>query len=335
MDDDVPNTNSTSWSGKDDALLFYITAISPFSDIRKNVKLLPCKTIDDMLSRINKIIDDTELQKRLLSEFNTDNFSDIALSLLETEKFFIKKIIRDNPIDIIKYLVNIPHLFSKIRSPESIENEILKVEMEIKYDIDDVNDENYYINEYLKFVRKINNKKLFGRYNIKYGYSHYLFEKLSFEPSKKSTSFRPKTCHTFRQAKSIANSIFQLSDLAALISYKTFHKISKTRVFIGRQSIVSKPDIDLSMYEMRTVSRNHCSITFCSDGRFYLKVIGRDVIINYVVFYRNKYIQLKSYDIIDVGGVPLMFIENPTFRRQVDELFEKNANQSPEKEDGE
>ena len=79
---------------------------------------------------------------------------------------------------------------------------------------------------------------------------------------------------------------------------------------------------------MQTVCRQHCGISFCSDGKFYLTVFGRDVFINGELFYKNQNIQLKNHDIIDVGGIPLMFVENPTFRMKVNALFENKINSS-------
>lgn len=320
MDDELPpDPRPNSWSAKDDALVFYILAICPFLDIEQNANLLPHKTPTDIIDRFEELMNTPSLQKRLLKEFPPNSFVYDSLPFTESEKYSLHKIIESNPVDITKTIATVPYLFNPIRTPKEIAKELLRIKKESK--LGDY-PKNYYVNEYLEYVEKACNLDIPGNYKGKKSFRPHFHKKLKHESLKQVSSSNTVEI-TFEELEAFVNSQFERSDLAALVGFMSLHKIQKTRVVIGRESPFIKVDIDLSKYCMQSVSRNHCFISFCSDGKFYLTVLAREVLINAEMFYKGQNIQLKNHDIIDIGGVPLMIIENPLFRKQVDELLEK------------
>lgn len=299
----VPDPRTNVWSAKDDALVIYILAICPFVNIRQNENLLPEKTLQDIYSRFQVIMKNPRLQKRLLKEFPKIDLFDKYLPFSESDKYSLNRIIENNPNAIIETISAFPDLFNPIESPISTAKELLR----IKKESETKNcHKKFAVNQYFDFLEKfVNNSK----------------------KNRRITKRRPKltinrTERTFSELEDFVNSKFDRSDLAALVGFMSLHKIQKTRVIIGRESPFVKVDIDLTCYRMQTVSRNHCYISFCSDGKFYLSVLAREVLVNAELFYKGQNVQLKNHDIIDIGGIPLMLFENPSFRNQVDQLLE-------------
>lgn len=318
--DSLPDPRSNYWSAKDDACVFYILAICPFIDIKRNIKMLPRKTSVDIYDRFKKIMKTPQLQDRLMQRFS-GNFVDDSLPFSESEIYAMSKIFRDSHRKAIDTVAGIPYLFNPIRTPDAIFKQV--IHMKKKLQLNDYQS-NYYIRRYLTFVKKIRSIKTVHSYH----------EKIQLESGSLSKKLKNKPIEyisnnkSFDDIETFLNSQFRSSDLAILFGFMSIHKIQNTRVIVGRQSPKVKVDINLSMYCMQTVCRQHCGISFCSDGKFYLTVFGRDVFINGELFYKNQNIQLKNHDIIDVGGIPLMFVENPTFRMKVNALFENKINSS-------
>jgi hypothetical protein len=81
----------------------------------------------------------------------------------------------------------------------------------------------------------------------------------------------------------------------------------------------SKAEIDIDSSDadaLSRVSRHHIEITLSNDLRFYVKVLGKFIIINGQIYIQSQVILLKDLDVLDVGGRVLIFHENK-------ELFEK------------
>jgi hypothetical protein len=119
---------------------------------------------------------------------------------------------------------------------------------------------------------------------------------------------------TFAEVRANLRKQFQSNNIAALYGRRGVEMISKTAVTIGRATPQGKPDVDIGGYLMPGIARVHCRISLRSDMAFYLEVIGRDVVVNGNLFYNGQFVSLADSAIVDVVGIPLLFLENPDLR---------------------
>lgn len=309
----LPDPRANRFSAADDHLVFYIYGVCPFLDVKRHLKLLPNKSASEIYERFTKIMHEPKLQARLLEKYDDNLIYNGNLPFSPSENYSLQKIYETNKRHWERIISTCPYLFNPSRSPKSIMTYVrTNVKKESKRN---TLEKEYYIKKYLSFITTV--CKFKSICDIKP--EIHPIQDLSMPELFKSPI--PKDLRSLQNCMAFINSQFHHSDLAGLFGFLEFHKIKKTRVVIGRPSPRLKTDIDLALYNMQTVCRQHCAITFCSDGRFYLTVLGRDVFINSEIFYRDQNIQLKNYDMIDIGGVPLIFLENPRFRMQIDQIF--------------
>ena len=296
---DKPDPRShLEWRPKDDQALVYVFMICPIYDVKQNLhKFLPSRDPSDCFQRFLKVVNDKKLQKRLINEIGQFFSLKIYLHFSESEHFVMSKIAEESPNNCTKFVARFPYLFNPIRKPGAITKAISCTKKEER-------SKSARICRYLKFVETMT-------------------KNFSSSPPIEQPSKSPKQLKDFEE---FILSKFNSNDLCCLFGFFDIHKINKTRVVIGRSSPKIQSDIDLAPYKMQTVCRQHCIISFCSDTNFYMTVLGRDVIINTQVFYRGQTILLKNRDLIDIGGVPLMFYENPQLREQLNQLSKIKEN---------
>ncbi|OHS99675.1 hypothetical protein TRFO_08312 [Tritrichomonas foetus] len=353
---DKPDPRSRGgWLAKDDQIVFYIFGVCPFLDIKQYLRLMPNKSPADIYHRFIEIMNNPTLQKRLLNEYGNNIIYKSSLKFSETENYVISKIAEESPKNCTKFIASYPYLFNPTRPPLTVTKAVTRM----KQENNSISERNKKFTNFVESIHKkatlfeamnsikskssINSLISNNISNITHintiraidGMSTIVDSLPSIDeppkPRKKLSSTTPailrdtvssvpKGTRTLEDYEAYIYSQFQDNDLSALFGYLDIHRITKTQVYIGRSSPKIKSDIDLAPYNMQTVCRQHCIISFCSDTKFYLTVLGRDVIINSQLFYKGQIIQLKNRDMIDIGGVPLMFIENPRFRKKLDEL---------------
>lgn len=98
--------------------------------------------------------------------------------------------------------------------------------------------------------------------------------------------------------------------LALLYGSNVVLYMKKPRITLGRESPKKKPDIDLTDFSLQSISRNHCDISLRSDYHFYIEPNCGVVLVNGKIVRKGGIVQLKDFDIIDIGGAPFFFYEN-------------------------
>jgi hypothetical protein len=83
--------------------------------------------------------------------------------------------------------------------------------------------------------------------------------------------------------------------------------IAKAKVTIGRRTHSSVVDVDLNL---KKVSRVHAVISFCTDLRFYIEVLGPMVLVNGELFVTGNVVRLNHGDVVDIGTYVCMFVEH-------------------------
>lgn len=95
--------------------------------------------------------------------------------------------------------------------------------------------------------------------------------------------------------------------------------VDKSISKIGRNSPRIKVDINIEDPEKNDVSkisRHHCTLQLAKDLQFYMRIFGSYILVNGELICCGQTVLLKHKDILDIGGQPLIFLENV-------ELFKK------------
>lgn len=108
------------------------------------------------------------------------------------------------------------------------------------------------------------------------------------------------------------------NDLAGFVGRMGMTPMTKAVVTLGRATPLTHPDVDLAGYCIQSIGRIHCKVSLKADLNFYLECIGRDVIIDGMLFRHGSKIKLNDGSLIDVG-VPLLFVENIDFLEKLRE----------------
>jgi hypothetical protein len=112
---------------------------------------------------------------------------------------------------------------------------------------------------------------------------------------------------TVGQLSSHIQSRFSPCDFYALRGPGKAIFLSKAKVMIGRRTHSSVVDVDLNL---KKVSRVHAVISFCTDLRFYIEVLGPMVLVNGELFVAGNVVRLQHGDVVDIGTYLFMFVEH-------------------------
>lgn len=99
----------------------------------------------------------------------------------------------------------------------------------------------------------------------------------------------------------------QIDFLATLVGIESQYNITKPVTTIGRRSVYSNPDIDLTSTGNLQISRIHLTISLRADYKFYAEVNGNEALFNGVPVCRGRTVLLNDGDLIDLAGEVFVF----------------------------
>lgn len=127
-------------------------------------------------------------------------------------------------------------------------------------------------------------------------------------------------------------STFEKNDLALLRTEKYSFSMKKIRISIGRATKSSTPDIDLGLipgFDCSHVSNIQCVISFVDNFEFYLENVGMfSIRVNGVQIPPNAACRLKSWCVIDIFGILLMFLPNTAVVEKIRDEYKKKQNKN-------
>ena len=102
-----------------------------------------------------------------------------------------------------------------------------------------------------------------------------------------------------------------------LQGHRATFQITRRETVLGRSTEDQKVDVDLAEEgNASKVSRQHAFIKLRWNGEFVLRNVGkRHVWINNVAVESGRRASLAPHSLIEVGGLRLMFLPNPTLVR--------------------
>ena len=107
------------------------------------------------------------------------------------------------------------------------------------------------------------------------------------------------------------------NSLGVLQGHRATFQITRRETVLGRSTEDQKVDVDLAEEgNASKVSRQHAFIKLRWNGEFVLRNVGkRHVWINNVAVESGRRASLAPHSLIEVGGLRLMFLPNPTLVR--------------------
>jgi len=107
------------------------------------------------------------------------------------------------------------------------------------------------------------------------------------------------------------------NSLGVLQGHRATYQITRRETVLGRSTEDQKVDVDLAEEgNASKVSRQHAFVKLRWNGEFVLRNVGkRHVWINNVAVESGRRASLAPHSLIEVGGLRLMFLPNPTLVR--------------------
>ena len=292
----------------EDAIISWFYFCEQFTDTKKLQQYIQNLPISTTTARFIEILNSPELIQRTRKELKDDilGYKPATPTLFE-EYYLIRAIELLKPKDFDEILVKFPQFFHPSRTPSSLRQmeERLKKKGIINSELAQVQ-----IDQFMSEVRsKIGETPLLpfpGDYEDPVAE----VEKLMGDSDEMDgEQMLPSLDDVIADAdKKMTKGTF-----AVLIGQSGVFPINKTKIIVGRKSPKSKAEIDIDSSDadaLSHVSRHHIEITLSNDLRFYVKVLGKLIIINGQIYTQSQVILLKDLDVIDAGGRVLLFHEN-------------------------
>lgn len=305
---DVPSRRG--FSAEDDAFIMWFFYCCQYSD--KNILTTALKiTIRQAYDRFLEVKNNPILKDRCLNYVKNNLFSFKPVPISRLDLYYYSKIKRTlNILDQNQIMEKFPLLFhpaisplemhkKTITSPDSLNLGIEGYITETQQSVEGLELEPFPGNfaDPVEEVRKLMDQQVdIEQVNIKKEIDSLIANAFNDAP--------PKT-------------------YAALIGQFCIHYIDKAVVKIGRNSPKIKVDIDVEDTEkndLSKISRHHCTLFLAKDLKFYIKIFGKTIIINGELFNQDQVILMKNHDIIDIGGQPLIFVENQEIMSKIRSL---------------
>ena len=298
------------WTPAQDALCVWLCLSCPFSEFQKHQTALVGKTAKEIVDRFKVIMEDESLMQRVNAECNGDILSYKTVPWTNLETFNLIRLVHYNKKCVATgFLEKFPTLFHPTRTPSSVSSNYEKLRQKDQASIE-------------------SQKTLFKGFQDKISEAVKGVEPAPFpgvdDPvravsqliSEENDDLKEKEEETkkmsFETITSKCNGKWPKNAFAALVGHGPIRWIKGTRIVFGRASPKCQPDIDLADLSLQSISRQHCAISIRTDLNFYLECIGAIVIVNGTVFKKGSVVRLHDRDVLDIGGAPFVFVENPT-----------------------
>jgi len=299
----------------EDAILTWFFLCCPFLEHKKLTSILTSHSVSSLLSRFLEIMKTPELMERIQQEYKGDVLSYKPAPFSNLESYYLVKALDFlNTTDFAIATDRYPMLFHPSRTLGAYSIQYNRLSSKNQHTSTAQQE------LFMSFVQQIR-EKISGETILPFPGNiadpettiSEITGKPKDEPKKTNEIIMPN----FASFHEIAKNSFTPTTFAVLVGFEKVHQIDKIKTILGRFSPKSQADIDVecdkSHNSLSKVSRHHAEITLAKDMRFYLKVLGKIVLINGKVFTTNSIVHIKKRDLIDIGGYMHVFFENPKY----------------------